>query len=121
MQHVICNIDSFDEAWHEPAPKSILVDGSKLLAAYIYLQPDPGLPELRVEYGTSGHRGSLFDRVFSAWHILAISQAIRSAPCGLSRKNCGVASVRGIPTHQIAFGRHRVATERKPGRSAGAV
>ncbi|MBL0163726.1 MAG: alpha-D-glucose phosphate-specific phosphoglucomutase [Xanthomonadales bacterium] len=59
-----------------PAPKSILVDVAKLLAAYADLKPDPGLPEQRVSFGTSGHRGSSFARSFNEWHILAISQAI---------------------------------------------
>ncbi len=59
-----------------PAPKSILVDVAKLLAAYADLKPDPGVPEQRVAFGTSGHRGSSFARSFNEWHILAISQAI---------------------------------------------
>ena len=59
-----------------PAPKSILVDIPKLLAAYSDLKPDPSVPAQRVAFGTSGHRGSSFDRSFNEWHILAISQAI---------------------------------------------
>jgi phosphoglucomutase len=30
----------------------------------------------RVSFGTSGHRGSAFDKAFNEWHILAITQAI---------------------------------------------
>ena len=60
----------------KPAPKSILVDVAKLLAAYADLRPDPGVPAQRVAFGTSGHRGSSFDRSFNEWHILAITQAI---------------------------------------------
>ena len=30
----------------------------------------------RVAFGTSGHRGSAFEKAFNEWHILAISQAI---------------------------------------------
>ena len=30
----------------------------------------------RVAFGTSGHRGSSFERSFNEWHVLAISQAI---------------------------------------------
>jgi phosphoglucomutase len=60
----------------KPAPKSILVDVAKLLAAYVDLKPDPAVPEQRVAFGTSGHRGSSFERSFNEWHILAISQAI---------------------------------------------
>jgi phosphoglucomutase len=60
----------------KPAPTSILVDIPKLLAAYADLKPDPSVPAQRVAFGTSGHRGSSFDRSFNEWHILAISQAI---------------------------------------------
>jgi phosphoglucomutase len=60
----------------KPAPKSILVDVSALLAAYGDLVPDPSEPTQRVAFGTSGHRGSSFTRSFNAAHILAISQAI---------------------------------------------
>jgi phosphoglucomutase len=34
------------------------------------------VPEQRVVFGTSGHRGSAFETVFNERHILAISQAI---------------------------------------------
>lgn len=54
----------------------MLVDVSKLVAAYYADTPDPSLPEQRVVFGTSGHRGSSFVRAFNEWHILAISQAI---------------------------------------------
>jgi phosphoglucomutase len=60
----------------KPAPKSILVDIPKLLAAYSDLKPDPSVAVQRVAFGTSGHRGSSFERSFNEWHILAISQAI---------------------------------------------
>ncbi|WP_449426933.1 phosphoglucomutase (alpha-D-glucose-1,6-bisphosphate-dependent) [Rhodanobacter umsongensis] len=60
----------------KPAPASILVDIPKLLAAYSDLKPDPSVPAQRVAFGTSGHRGSSFERSFNEWHILAISQAI---------------------------------------------
>ena len=60
----------------KPAPASILVDVPKLLAAYVDLRPDPSVPAQRVAFGTSGHRGSSFERSFNEWHILAISQAI---------------------------------------------
>jgi len=59
-----------------PAPKSILVDVAKLLAAYVDLRPDPAEPSQRVAFGTSGHRGNPLEQSFNEWHILAISQAI---------------------------------------------
>jgi phosphoglucomutase len=60
----------------QPAPASVLVDVSKLLAAYASEKPDAMVPEQRVAFGTSGHRGSSFKRTFNEWHILAITQAI---------------------------------------------
>lgn len=60
----------------KPAPRSILVDVPKLLAAYADLRPDPAESSQRVAFGTSGHRGNPFERSFNEWHILAISQAI---------------------------------------------
>jgi phosphoglucomutase len=53
-----------------------LVDLPKLITAYYEYRPDPRVPEQRVAFGTSGHRGSSFDRGFNEWHILAITQAI---------------------------------------------
>jgi phosphoglucomutase len=60
----------------KPAPKSILVDLGKLVAAYADIRPDPSSPAQRVAFGTSGHRGSSLDGSFNEWHILAITQAI---------------------------------------------
>jgi phosphoglucomutase len=60
----------------KPAPKSLLVDVTKLLAAYFDLRPDAAVPAQRVAFGTSGHRGSSLERSFNEWHVLAISQAI---------------------------------------------
>jgi phosphoglucomutase len=60
----------------KPAPTSLLVDVPKLLGAYADLRPDPTVPAQRVAFGTSGHRGSSFERSFNEWHVLAISQAI---------------------------------------------
>ena len=60
----------------KPADPSMLVNVPKLVTAYYTQLPDPSVPEQRVAFGTSGHRGSAFDRAFNEWHILAISQAI---------------------------------------------
>jgi phosphoglucomutase len=60
----------------QPADPAQLVDVSKLVAAYYAERPDPAVPAERVAFGTSGHRGSSFDRAFNEWHILAITQAI---------------------------------------------
>jgi phosphoglucomutase len=58
------------------ADPSILVNVPKLVTEYYERQPDASVPEQRVTFGTSGHRGSSFARSFNEWHILAITQAI---------------------------------------------
>ena len=60
----------------QPADLSRLVNVPKLVTAYYTEVPDPSVPEQRVAFGTSGHRGSAFVTAFNEWHILAISQAI---------------------------------------------
>jgi phosphoglucomutase len=65
-----------DPAAGKPASPSILVNVPELVTAYYELRPDPGDPQQRVVFGTSGHRGSAFDGAFNEWHILAIAQAI---------------------------------------------
>ena len=60
----------------KPAEPSMLVNVPKLVTAYYTEVPDPSVPEQRVSFGTSGHRGSALEKAFNEWHILAISQAI---------------------------------------------
>jgi phosphoglucomutase len=54
----------------------MLVNVPRLVTAYYAETPDPAVPSQRVAFGTSGHRGSAFEKAFNEWHILAISQAI---------------------------------------------
>jgi len=58
------------------AEPAMLVNVPKLITAYYAEVPDPYIPDQRVRFGTSGHRGSAFEKAFNEWHILAISQAI---------------------------------------------
>ncbi len=60
----------------QPAQASDLIDVDAVLAAYEDLHPDVSVPEQRVVFGTSGHRGSSLDTAFNRDHILAITQAI---------------------------------------------
>lgn len=55
---------------------SMLANIPRLVTAYYTGRPDPSIPEQRVAFGTSGHRGSSFKLSFNEAHILAISQAI---------------------------------------------
>lgn len=83
----------------KPAAGIEPVNVSKLLAAYVDLKPDPSVPEQRVVFGTSGHRGSSFERSFNEWHVLAVVQAI----CEY-RRNEGVDGPLfvGIDTHALS-------------------
>lgn len=60
----------------KPATLEMLVDVPRLVTAYYTDVPDASVPAQRVAFGTSGHRGSSFERTFNEWHVLAISQAI---------------------------------------------
>ena len=60
----------------KPAEPSMLVNVPQLITAYHTEIPDPSVPEQRVAFGTSGHRGSALEKSFNEWHILAITQAI---------------------------------------------
>lgn len=60
----------------KPAEAAKLVDVPRLVTAYFSDVPDPSVQAQRVAFGTSGHRGSAFEKAFNEWHILAISQAI---------------------------------------------
>jgi phosphoglucomutase len=83
----------------KPASPSMLVNVARLVTAYYAEQPDLSMPEERVAFGTSGHRGSAFKRSFNERHILAITQAI----C-LYRKQQGINGplFLGIDTHALS-------------------
>ncbi|MDR3716280.1 MAG: phosphoglucomutase (alpha-D-glucose-1,6-bisphosphate-dependent) [Puia sp.] len=57
-------------------PHSMLINVPALLSAYFTGVPDSAIPEQRVAFGTSGHRGSSLKCSFNESHILAITQAI---------------------------------------------
>ncbi|MFN3672147.1 MAG: phosphoglucomutase, alpha-D-glucose phosphate-specific, partial [Bosea sp. (in: a-proteobacteria)] len=77
---------------------SALVDLGTLQAAY-FDRPDPAVPGQRVAFGTSGHRGTAFQRSFNEAHILAIAQAV----C-LYRAQQGITGplFLGIDTHALS-------------------
>jgi phosphoglucomutase len=77
----------------------MLANIPRLMTAYYTRQPDPAVPEQRVAFGTSGHRGSALAGAFNEVHILAISQAI----C-LYRREQGIDGplFLGIDTHALS-------------------
>src|SRR5436309_8354670 len=60
----------------KPAPDRLLIDVGRLQDQYYQIHPDPSDPAQRVQFGTSGHRGSAATGSFNEDHILAITQAI---------------------------------------------
>ncbi len=58
------------------ATQGDLVDVARLVTAYYAEHPDPSVPEQRVVFGTSGHRGSAHRLAFNDDHVAAITQAI---------------------------------------------
>ena len=83
----------------KPAPASARIDVDRLVSAYHAEVPDPTVASQRVAFGTSGHRGSAFDRSFNEWHVLAITQAI----CRF-RQAKGIAGplFLGVDTHALS-------------------
>jgi phosphoglucomutase len=83
----------------KPAPSSMLLNVPKLVTAYYAEQPDPSVAAERVAFGTSGHRGSAFERSFNETHILAITQAI----CLYRKKHqIGGPLFLGVDTHALS-------------------
>ncbi|MGO4502969.1 MULTISPECIES: phosphoglucomutase (alpha-D-glucose-1,6-bisphosphate-dependent) [unclassified Dyella] len=80
-------------------PENQLVDVGRLRDAYADLRPDVGVPSQRVAFGTSGHRGSSFERSFNEWHVLAITQAICEYRAG---KGIDGPLFIGIDTHALS-------------------
>ncbi|HEY9075233.1 MAG TPA: phosphoglucomutase (alpha-D-glucose-1,6-bisphosphate-dependent) [Anaerolineaceae bacterium] len=60
----------------KPAPYSLLTNIPRLVSSYYSIKPDPSIPEQRVAFGTSGHRGTSTKGSFNEAHVLAICQAI---------------------------------------------
>jgi phosphoglucomutase len=92
----------------KPAPLGILVDVPRLITAYYAEVPDPKVPAQRVAFGTSGHRGSSFNRAFNERHILAITQAICLYR---ARRNIGGPLFVGIDTHALSIPAYATALE----------
>lgn len=60
----------------KPVKKDMLENIPELITAYYARTPDVEIPEQRVSFGTSGHRGSSLKNNFNEAHILATTQAI---------------------------------------------
>jgi phosphoglucomutase len=92
----------------KPAPKDLLIDVSRLEAAFYEAKPDPTDPNQLVSFGTSGHRGTSLNGTFTETHILAITQAI----CDYRRKEqIDGPLFMGKDTHALSRPAERVALE----------
>ena len=92
----------------KPADPSILVDVDRLIAAYYDAKPDPSIPEQRVAFGTSGHRGSSLKTSFNEGHILAASAAVARY-----RRSHGIDGplFMALDTHALSMPAYRTALE----------
>ena len=92
----------------KPAPIDLLIDVSRLEAAFYEGKPDPADPNQLVSFGTSGHRGTSSNATFTEAHILAITQAI----CEY-RRSQGITGplFMGKDTHALSRPAERVALE----------
>ena len=102
-----CQTDPMSRAG-QPAEASDLVDIDELITAYYDRKPDAAIPEQRVAFGTSGHRGSSLSTSFNEDHILATTQAIVDY-----RNGQGIAGplFLGRDTHGLSLPAERTAVE----------
>jgi hypothetical protein len=85
-----------------------LVDVEALVRAYYELKPDVSIPEQKVVFGTSGHRGSSLNTAFNEDHIAATTQAIVeyrasqgiTGPLFSSPTACACSSTRATASHR---------------------
>lgn len=91
-----------------PATPADLINVDEVVGKYYDLVPDPSVPEQRVSFGTSGHRGSSLKTSFNEAHIVAITQAIAEY-----RKSQGVTGPLyiGRDTHALSEPAWRTAIE----------
>ncbi len=89
-------------------PDSLYLDIPDLISRYYTGKPDPSVPEQRVVFGTSGHRGSSLKLSYNEDHILAITQAICSYRA--TQKVDGPLYM-GMDTHALSRPAHATALE----------
>lgn len=92
----------------QPALTEDLTDIARLVTAYYTLEPDVSIPEQRVAFGTSGHRGSSIKHSFNEGHIAATTQAI----CEYRKAN-GITGplFMGMDTHALSEPAYATALE----------
>jgi phosphoglucomutase len=92
----------------KPAPQSLLIDPAKLRGQFFSEKPDPAIPEQRVAFGTSGHRGSAARKSFNEAHVLAVAQAV----CEFRKKEGTDGPLfLGMDTHALSLPAQQVCLE----------
>lgn len=91
-----------------PATPADLIDVDEVIGKYYDIVPDVNVPEQRVSFGTSGHRGSSLKTSFNEAHIVAITQAIAE-----HRKAAGITGPLyiGRDTHALSLPAWKTAIE----------
>ncbi|KFI46370.1 phosphoglucomutase (alpha-D-glucose-1,6-bisphosphate-dependent) [Bifidobacterium boum] len=91
-----------------PATPADLIDVDEVIGKYYDIVPDVNVPEQRVSFGTSGHRGSSLKTSFNEAHIVAITQAIAE-----HRKAAGITGplYLGRDTHALSLPAWKTAIE----------
>jgi len=92
----------------QPAPASLLIDTSRLIADYYDQHPDPANKAQQVSFGTSGHRGTSSNGTFTESHIAAITQALVEYRQG---KQIDGPLLLGKDTHALSAPAERTALE----------
>lgn len=90
------------------APDDLLIDVAKLEDQYYQIHPTVDDPTQRVQFGTSGHRGSSATASFNEDHILAITHAI--VEYRKSKSITGPLFI-GMDTHALSAPAQRTALE----------
>jgi len=89
------------------APKNILENIADLISEYYIKTPDISKVENRVQFGTSGHRGSSKNGSFNETHILAITQAVAE----YRRDKVSGGLFIGMDTHALSTPAYKTAIE----------
>lgn len=71
-----CKTGAMHERAGTPARPEDLIDVDDVIGRYHTTVVDPGDPDTRVIFGTSGHRGRSLDGTFTDTHVAAITQAV---------------------------------------------
>ena len=83
----------------KPVPDELIPNIPRLVSDYYTHHPDPDIPEQRVSFGTSGHRGVPTHATFNEAHVLATTQAV----CELRRaRGIGGPLYVGMDTHALS-------------------